>query len=333
MGRLGRPESFFLASGGSASYNARAMKPHNLARCLVALLLSLSAAFAQAPKETKPPKVAETKPPAPTTPHALTAADVEAFLDAAVPMQLDGENIAGAVVVVVKDGQVLFEKGYGYSDVKARKPVSPTDTLFRPGSISKLFTWTAVMQLVAQGKLDLDRDVNDYLDYKIPATFPQPITLRTLMTHTPGFEETDKDLFTDEQKYLLPLRDYMAAHIPRRIFLPGTTPAYSNYGASLAGYIVQRVSGQPFEEYVRQHIFQPLQMTHSTFAQPLPPNLKPLMSQGYQLSSQAPKDFEMVQAFPAGSLSSSADDLTHFIIAHLQDGQYGDAGILQPQAA
>ena len=305
------------------------MKLHRLAPFFLLFAL-VSACLAQAPKETAPPKVAETRAQAPATPHALTAADVEAFLDAAVPMQLERENIAGAVVAVVKDGQVIFEKGYGYSDVKAKKPVSPTDTLFRPGSISKLFTWTAVMQLVEQGQLDLDRDVNDYLDFKIPPAFGKPITLRNLMTHTPGFEETDKDLFTDQQKYLLALRDYMSTHIPRRIFPPGTTPAYSNYGASLAGYIVQRVSGQPFDDYIEQHIFQPLNMVHSSFRQPLPANLAPLMSQGYKLGSNDAKGFEFINVPPAGSLSASADDITHFMIAHLQQGRYGAAQILQP---
>src|SRR5207247_3639814 len=139
--------------------------------------------------------------------HEMTAADVESFLDGFVPMQLERENIAGAVISVVKDGKVLFAKGYGYSDVEKKNPVSPDGTLFRPGSISKLFTWTAVMQLVEQGKLDLDRDVNDYLDFKIPATYAQPITLRNIMTHTAGFSETAKDLFIKDTSDLNPLRD------------------------------------------------------------------------------------------------------------------------------
>ena len=110
--------------------------------------------------------------------HEMTAADVEAFLDGLMPLAIERDDIAGAVVAVVKDGKVLFAKGYGYADLAKKKPVSPDSTLFRPGSISKLFTWTSVMQLVEQGKLDLDRDVNDYLDFKIPATYPQPITMR-----------------------------------------------------------------------------------------------------------------------------------------------------------
>src|SRR5881409_3574079 len=199
----------------------------------------------------------------------LTKADFDTFLDALIPSQLRNRNIAGAVVSVVKDGQVLFQKGYGYADVEAERPVLPDQTLFRPGSISKLFTATAVMQLVEQGKLDLDRDVNDYLDFKIPEAYGKPITLKNLLTHTPGFEEQIKDLFTDRPEPP-PLEQYMKTHIPGRIFSPGTIPAYSNYGATLAGYIVERVSGQPFDNYIENHIFNPLGMKHSTFRQPLP---------------------------------------------------------------
>src|SRR5262249_62234852 len=151
----------------------------------------------------------------------MTEADVGAFLDGFMPMQLERENIAGAVVLVVKDGRVLFAKGYGYSDVGKKTPVTVDATLFRPGSISKLFTWTAVMQLVEQGKLDLDKDINDYLDFKIPATFPQPITLRNVMTHTPGFAETAKDLFVKDTGEMKPLGAYLADHLPNRISPPG----------------------------------------------------------------------------------------------------------------
>jgi CubicO group peptidase (beta-lactamase class C family) len=127
--------------------------------------------------------------------HELTSADVEAFLDGIVPLQLQQQDVAGATIAIVKDGKLLFAKGYGYADVKNKKPVVAEETLFRPGSVSKLFTWTAVMQLAEQGKLDLDRDVNEYLDFKIPEAFGQPITLKNILTHTPGFEEQLKDFF------------------------------------------------------------------------------------------------------------------------------------------
>jgi Beta-lactamase class C and other penicillin binding proteins len=262
----------------------------------------------------------------------LTATDLEAFLDGIMPLQLERDDIAGATVSVVKDGKLLFTKGYGYSDVAKKKPVSPNETLFRPGSVSKLFTWTAVMQLVEQGKLDLDRDVNDYLDFKIPEAFGKPITLKNLLSHTPGFEEQIKDLFTFDAESP-DLGGYLKTHIPTRIYPPGTVPAYSNYGAALAGYIVERVSGRPFNEYIEENIFKPLGMTHSTFRQPLPPDLAPFMSNGYQLASDDAKQFEMVRPAPAGSLSSTATDMARFMLAHLQNGKIDNAQILRPETA
>ncbi|OLD80150.1 MAG: hypothetical protein AUF67_13350 [Acidobacteria bacterium 13_1_20CM_58_21] len=241
--------------------------------------------------------------------------------------------MAGAVVAVVKDGKVLFAKGYGFSDVEKRKSVSPAETLFRPGSISKLFTWTSVMQLVEQGKLDLDRDVNDYLDYKIPPAFSKPITLRNVLTHTPGFEETAKELFVADASKMRPLGEYLREHIPGRIFPPGVTPAYSNYATAMAGYIVQRTSGKPFEQYVADNIFIPLGMGHTTFVQPLPPNLSSFMSNGYQQASKEAKPYEFVQAFPAGSVATSAADMCIFMMAHLQDGRWNDKQILKPETA
>jgi CubicO group peptidase (beta-lactamase class C family) len=282
-----------------------------------------------APKEL-PSKTAEAPEPAP---HQLVAADIEAFFDGMMPLQLDREDMAGAVVLVVKDGRILYSKGYGYSDVSKRTPVTADRTLFRPGSISKLFTWTAVMQLVEQGKLDLDRDVNDYLDFKIPATYPKPITLRNIMTHTPGFEETIQDLFVSKVDRLIPLGDYLKSHVPTRIFPPGTTPAYSNYGTALAGYIVQRQSGEKFDDYIEQHILNPLGMNRSTFRQPLPKELEPLMSKGYQTASKPPKPFELVLAAPAGSASVTATDMARFMTAHLQDGHFENAQILRPETA
>src|SRR5262249_53752623 len=140
------------------------MKRHIALFLSLTLLLSGSAASrSQTPKETSPTSKSAPPPATGTTTgehHEMTPADVGAFLDGFMPMQLARENIAGAVVLVVKDGEILFAKGYGYSDVEKKTPVYVDATLFRPGSISKLFTWTAVMQLVEQGKIDLDRDIN-----------------------------------------------------------------------------------------------------------------------------------------------------------------------------
>src|SRR5437660_8588248 len=224
---------------------------HRFPYLAVMLLMMAASAWAQkpqvpnplVPKAKKPPVEAE-QPPIPTT-HELTAADVEAFLAGVMPLQLAREDIAGAVIMIVKDGKVLFKQGYGYADVEKKVAVSPDNTLFRPGSISKLFTWTAVMQQVEQGKLDLNRDVNEYIDFKIPAAYGKPITLRNIMTHTPGFEDTAKELFVADASKMRPLSEYLREHIPGRVFPPGVTPAYSNYATTVHGYIVQRTSGKP----------------------------------------------------------------------------------------
>src|SRR5438067_10971736 len=267
----------------------------------------------------------------PGPPSPLTKADFKTFLDALIPSQLRNRNIAGAVVSVVKDGQLLFQKGYGYADFEAKKPVLADQTLFRPGSISKLFTATAVMQLVEQGKLDLDHDVNDYLDFAIPKTHAEPVTLRQLLTHTAGFEDTLKNLFVAYESDVKPLRTYLLNEMPVRIFPPGKIPSYSNYGFTLAGYIVDRVSGEKFERYIDNHILKPLRMTNSTFDQPLPQQFAPNMSNGYLNASKQPRHFEFVDAAPAGALSTTAADMTRFMLAFLQDGSVDGVAILKPE--
>jgi CubicO group peptidase (beta-lactamase class C family) len=267
-----------------------------------------------------------------TSEAALTTEDVNAWLDGYMPYALHTGDIAGAVVAVVKDGKILTERGYGYSDVAKHTPVDPKLTLFRPGSVSKLVTWTAVMQLVEQGKIDLDADVNQYLDFKIPAREGKPATMRNLMQHVAGFEEQAKGIMSEDPKAPT-FETLLKQWVPERVFAPGTTPAYSNYGASLAGYIVQRVSGEKFDDYLDSHIFAPLDMKHSTFRQPLPAELAPLMSKGYELGSDEPHVFEMVGPAPAGSMSSPAEDMAHFMIAHLQNGEYDGNRILRAETA
>jgi CubicO group peptidase (beta-lactamase class C family) len=261
--------------------------------------------------------------------------ELEAFIDGLLGAQMTENHVPGAVVAVVKDGELVLAKGYGYADLETRTPVDPARTLFRPGSVSKLFVWTSVMQLVEQGKLDLDADINTYLDFTIPATFPQPITLKNLMTHTPGFEDVSSGLFVLRPDAMHPLGEYLKANIPARVFPPGELGAYSNYGTALAGYIVERVSGISFDAYVEQNIFAPLGMTHSTFRQPLPENIAADMSGGYNFvnGGYLKGDFEYVQAYPAGGLSAAAMDMARFMIAHLQNGRYEDQRILQEATA
>lgn len=283
--------------------------------------------FSPAPDASPAPIAAST--PVPRFVPELTRADLEPFLDALITSQIETRDVAGAVVAVVKDGQVVLSKGYGYADFAEKKPVLADETLFRPGSIAKLFTAIAVMQLVEAGKLDLDRDVREYLDFEIRRTFPEPITLRRILTHTAGFEESLKNLFGAGPD-AMPPRDYLIAQMPSQVYRPGTVPAYSNYAISVAGYIVERTSGQRFEEYVAQQILQPLGMASSTFEQPLPEDLAARMSAGYTSAAKPPKPFEICNAAPAGSLSATGADMSRFMLALLNGGTLNGVSILQP---
>ncbi len=264
--------------------------------------------------------------------HPLDSADLEAFFDGIFPMQLERSDIAGASVLVMKDGNVLLQKGYGYADVKTKKAVDPASTIFRLASISKLFTWVSVMQLVEQGRLNLDTDVNQYLDFQIRPAFNKPVTLRNLMTHTGGFEESIDDIIITDQKQSVSLRQYLIDNQPMRIFPPGEIPAYSNYGVGLASYIVQRASGEPFEQYVHEHIFGPLGMTHSSFHQPVQKPLATLPSEGYRESTlKPPVGFEIFNPVGAGGISSSAADMGRFGQALLNGGELDGNRILKPE--
>jgi CubicO group peptidase (beta-lactamase class C family) len=278
---------------------------------------------------------------APSQQGPTDPAELEAFLDKELGKEMKKHHIAGAAVSVVKDGKLFFAKGYGYADLENKIPVDPERTNFRTGSIAKLFTWTAVMQLAEQGKLDLNADVNDYLDFRIPDTYPQPITLKDLMTHTSGFESPYYERLAKDPDDLLPPREWLVSHMPARVRPPGDVAAYSDYGAALAGYIVVRVSGEPYDRYVQEHILNPLGMAHTTAKPSMPPDIRAHTSVGYVYKDGAFQEFpdtseigrprleyaDMGQPalVPAGDMQSSATDMSRFMIAQLQDGRYGDS--------
>ena len=282
-----------------------------VALVVVALLASLSlltACGSTSSSGSLPPR----EPP--SGEHQLTAEDVNAWLDGKLPDALKNGDIPGAVVTVVKDGQVVTTRGYGWADTGASggQPVAvdPQTSLFRVASISKIPTSIAAMQLVEQGKVDLDTDISAYLDFEIERRFDEPLTLRHLLTHSAGF---------DEHGSLTPTTDleaYVKNDPPAQVFAPGTTPGYSNYGMALAGYIVQRVSGQPFETYVREHVLEPAGMTTSTYEQPLPAGLAGSLGPGYTSTGEE-VPFEVMGDFPAGSLTVSAPDFAAFMKAQL----------------
>jgi CubicO group peptidase (beta-lactamase class C family) len=294
----------------------------------VALLSLAGSAMAQGDRNAlgKNLPVASSQQQGPTDP-----AELEAFLDDLLGKEMAEQHIAGAAVAVVKDSKLFFSKGYGSADLEKGIPVDPEQTGFLIGSVTKLFTWTAVMQLVEQGKLDLDADINTYLDFRIPDTYPQPITLKHLLTHTAGFEDLFVNYLASEGEELTPWREWMISHMPARVRPPGDVAAYSNYGTSLAGYIVARVSGQPYDQYIQEHILDPLGMVHTTAHWPLPPDVRAHESVGYMYKDGAIKVFPQLfgqwMILPVGGMVASATDMARFMIAHLQDGRYSDANI------
>lgn len=253
------------------------------------------------------------------------AVELEGFFDGLMALALEDKHIPGATVVVVASGRLLLAKGYGHADVDRRIPVDPGRTLFRIGSISKLFTSTAVMQLAEDGKLDLGADINRYLDFSIPATFAEPITLEHLLTHTAGFEWDARDVFAKDLAAIVPLGRWLADHVPARIHPPGVHAAYTNYAMALAGYIVERASGMRWEDYVEQRIFAPLRMTRTTARQPLPDPLLEDMAQGYEFQNGRfeRRPWELIAgATPAGSITTTGTDMARFMLAHLQGGEF-----------
>ncbi|NOX51630.1 MAG: beta-lactamase family protein [Gammaproteobacteria bacterium] len=260
----------------------------------------------------------------------------EAYLDGLVSAQFSDYKLAGMSFALVRDGEITLTKGYGHADLATHEPVDPARHLFRPGSVSKLFTWTAVMQLVEQGKISLHEDVSKYVQqFDIPNEFNTPLTLTHIMTHAPGLEDGAAGfLFVDAPSEITSLAQALATHIPTQVRAPGTYSSYSNWATALAGLVVANVSGMSFEDYVQENIFTPLNMQHSTFDEPLPAHLLADMSIGYieKQGALEPFGFEYIKNFgPAGALSASANDMAVFMLAHLNHGSYAGAQILQPE--
>lgn len=271
------------------------------------------------------------------TPDVNNAATVEAFVDGVVKPTMAANHSPSGVVALMKDGEMIFAKGYGYQDVDKRIPMDAENSLVRPGSISKLFTWVAVMQLVEQGKLDLDADVNSYLSsFKVKETWPgQPVTLRHIMTHTAGFEAGGLGyLIMNDASRIIPLAEALEKYQPARINPPGVHTGYSNWGSALAGLIVQNVSGMDYNDYIETHIFDVLGMKNATFREPLPEQYQPHMAKayGYAAGAYHEQNYEIISNFaPAGSLAATAYDMSLFARALLNGGGFDGKRILKPE--
>jgi CubicO group peptidase (beta-lactamase class C family) len=257
---------------------------------------------------------------------------LESLIERVVTTQLAEYRIPGATVAVVRDGRVVLARGYGDADAERHAPVVADRTLFRAASVGKLFVWTAVMQLAERGRLELDADINTYLgDARVPATWPKPITLAHLMAHAGGFEVHER--LWPKGAPRDSLAAYLREHGPARVRPPGELSAYSDHGTSLAEHIVERVSGQPFEQYLRENVLEPLGMRRTFFRRTVPPELAADMALGHTLENGSPRaqPLEQVVVASSGSLLTTATDLARFMLAHLQGGQYEGHRILREE--
>jgi CubicO group peptidase (beta-lactamase class C family) len=284
---------------------------------------------------------------------ALDRAELEAFLDGSVAEGMDDDRIAGMAVAVVGDGGVVLAKGYGRASADPER-AADADTLFRIGSISKTFTWIALMQQVEQGRLSLDDPIDDHLPeaLRIPDEgFGEPIRVRHLMTHSAGFEDSIfGHLFTKDPERILPVAEYLVRYRVHRVREPGSLAVYSNYGATLAGAVIAHVSGEPWEAYVEQRILRPLGLASATFREPypadlaaarglpapMPPDLAARLAQGFQLVAgrleAQPTEFVGPMA-SAGSASASASDMATYMLALIDPARMERAGVLRAATA
>ncbi|MBX0297562.1 serine hydrolase domain-containing protein [Haloarcula nitratireducens] len=264
--------------------------------------------------------------------------ELERWLDETMADQLERHHVPGATVVVVKDDAVFLAKGYGYADLESGRPVVANETIFSIGSTGKLVTWTAVMQGVEDGRLELDRDINDYLidsAVTVPDTYPEPVTLEHLGTHSAGFEDTLDGMIVDEPGKIRPTEETLAEHRPARVRPPGKFVAYSNYGTALAGHVLVEQYDTSFAEYIGGRIFTPLEMGDTTYAQPLPARLEPRRAIGYTYQNGDYRAHSpLIWTLPpeGGSFRTTGTDMGRFMLAHLNEGMYGSARILEAES-
>ena len=264
---------------------------------------------------------------------SVTPADLTAFVDSFMATGMADERIPGAAFVFVQDGRVLLMRGYGVADVERQRSVVPESTIWRVGSISKLFTATAVMQLVDRGLVELDAPVDRYVHrVVIPATYPEPVTVRQLLDHTAGFDEIRPGTQAPTREEVLPLDRFLQTRLVR-VRPPGRTISYSTYGVTLAGEMIEEVSGVPFEDFLRRNIWEPLGMAHASIT--IPAALEGDVAKGYEVAgdSLVPQPWEWYHTTPASSVNATVADMARFLIAHLEHGAVGGARILSERAA
>ena len=310
---------------------------------------------APAPEPVEPVAAPAPLPPPPAKARLergmpIPPAELEALVDGAVSQAMAANHVAGVTVSVVQNGQVVLKKGYGLASLSPARPVDPDRTLFRVGSISKLFTWTLVMKEVEHGRMRLDAPVNLYLPEPLQVRdqgYLRQVLLRDLMTHSAGFEDkTLGRMFEFKPSRVRPLGDYLRQERPRRVRAPGVLPEYSNYGAALAGAAVSQVAGKPYMDLAEAEVIRPLGLAHTTFREPYPADadlpapmpqaLAADAAQGlaWDGAAFAARPYEYIsQLAPAASASSTAGDMARLMLLILDNGTLDGTTVYGPQTA
>ena len=265
---------------------------------------------------------------------AVGQKDLETLFDPIFAERMEKLYIPGAVISVVKDGKIIFTKGYGVTDVEKKTPVIADKTLFRIGSITKVFTAMAVMQLADGVKINLNDDVNKYLKgVQVPNTFSQPITFANLLTHTSGLDEISPGRRTSDESQVVPLGAFLKTRIVRHL-PPGEVISYSTYNPALAAHVVEQITEMPFKVYLQKNVFEPLEMNRTSITA-VKKEYQQDLATGYDhaLNKYTPLPFQWFHTYPASDINSTATDMARFMIANLQYGAIDDKRILSEKAS
>lgn len=262
----------------------------------------------------------------------LSQSELVSWLEPYLQEQMQQLQIAGTVISIVQGKEIILSQGYGLANLEHSQPIKPEKTVFRVGSVSKLFTATAIMQLVEQGKINLNDELNQYIPEVAQYNpFAQPITVAHLLTHTAGLDEYFIGLEALQPDQELSLKEYLQKKMPPVVIPPGTVINYSNHGMALAGYLVEVLTKMSFSQYVETAILQPLAMNSSSFE--LTSSITANLATGYESKGDrlvaVPWSYIRIPA--GGGLNATAIDMAKFIMAHLQSGGQQSFRLLQPQ--
>ncbi|MGB8192558.1 MAG: serine hydrolase domain-containing protein [Chitinophagaceae bacterium] len=258
--------------------------------------------------------------------------EIAAVLDTVIQKRMERYHIPGFSIAIVKDGKLFWSKGYGYADLESNRKVEAGKTIFRIGSITKVFTATAMMQLVDEGKIRLSDDINIYLDDKLTYKNGVPVTLHHLLSHSEGFREITGRRTQSADK-IFPLSTFLKSRLIQD-HAAGEIGHYGTYGIALSGLLLERLSGMPYRDYLQNKFFQPLQMDHTNATTVSGPD-EINFATGYEFSNDKYKKmaFEYYHTFPASDINSTVTDMANFMIMHLNNGRFGNNTVLQPQTA